>query len=152
MERPQAIRFGRLNNGIYRCTGIGAMRCVAEQPVFSSNGKGTYRTLRPVIRQLQPSVQKYIHQPVPLIQGISQRRTKHTFWYGIFLLFLSHPGKKFFCHRSGAFHPGEKIFPEKKVPVLRNLLPDGTAYCSTPDRLELESVPGYPSEAFSMYP
>ena len=114
MERPQAIRFGRLNNGIYRCAGIGAMRRVAKQPVFPSDGKGTHRTLRPVIRQFQPSVQKYIHQPVSLVQGISQRRTKHTFWYGIFLLFLSHLGKKFFRHRSGAFHPGGKPFLKRK--------------------------------------
>ena len=113
-EWLQAIGLCRLNDRVEHCISSGTIWGIGKQPVFSSNCKGPYRTLRPVIGQLQSPIQKNMHQPALLVYGIHQRRAKHAFWHGIFLLFLFCPAEEGFRYRSGVFQPGMISLLERK--------------------------------------
>ena len=93
--RIQSIGLCGLNQRIDHRADLRAKRRIAEQPVLSPNGKRSYRALRAVVRQLQPSVAENVHQPALLPQGIAKRCAIETLWHRIFLIFILRPSKKF---------------------------------------------------------
>ena len=83
-ERAQAVGLGGLHDGVNGRAGIGAFWCVGEQPVLPSHREGAHSPFRPVVGQLQPPVQKDVHQPAFLVHGVGQRRAI-LFGTGFFL-------------------------------------------------------------------
>ena len=54
-------------------------------------------------------------QPALLVHGISQRRAKHTFRHGVFLVFRFGPGKKLLRHWFGQLQAGSIPFLEREL-------------------------------------
>ena len=119
-----------------------------KQPILPSQGRWPDRTLRPVVGQLQPPIQKNVHQPAFLPDSISQRRAKHALWHGVLLVFCFRPDEEGLCRRLGSLQPGLKSLAERKTPFFVVLLKRESLVAEPQSRLPQRSVPHFFWQAF----